>query len=161
MLYMAVPLQPVKNREPNEHFGEGQRVVDDHEARAVFPNLGTDSHHRHRGTGSTGSALTANKSNLWYGGDEGIEIVNRTGVNLAYTEEDPRIDPVMTNHARKMDQALLKIGKRSYLAYGWALTSPMMVVGDDGLIIIDPPESLEAGREPMTRSSPGSRTRSS
>ncbi len=40
--------------------------------------------------------------------------------------------------ARKMDQALLKIGKRSYLAYGWALTSPMMVVGGDGLIIIDP-----------------------
>ncbi len=92
------------------------------------------------------TALTVNESNLWYG-DEGIEIVTRTGDNLAYTEEDPKIDPVMTNHARKMDQALLKIGERSYLAYGWAITSPMMVVGDDGLIIIDPPESLEAGEE--------------
>ncbi len=95
------------------------------------------------------SALTVNKSNLWYGGDEGIEIVTRTGENLAYTEKDPKIDPVMTNHARKMDQALLKIGERSYLAYGWAITSPMMVVGDDGLIIIDPPESLEAGQETL------------
>jgi alkyl sulfatase BDS1-like metallo-beta-lactamase superfamily hydrolase len=52
----------------------------------------------------------------------------------------------MTAHARKMDQALLKIGDRSYLAYGWALTSPMMVVGDDGLIIIDPPESFSSTR---------------
>ena len=95
------------------------------------------------------TAMPVNKSNLWYGGDDGIEIVSRTGKNLAYTEEDPKIDPVMTDHALKMDQALLKIGKRSYLAYGWALTSPMMVVGDDGLIIIDPPESLEAGQETM------------
>ena len=55
------------------------------------------------------AALEANKNNLWYGGDEGIEIVTRTGENLAYTEEDPKIDPVMTDHARKMDQALLKI----------------------------------------------------
>ncbi len=101
------------------------------------------------------NALEANKSNLWYGGDEGIEIVSRTGVNLAYTKEDPKIDPVMTNHARKMDQALLKIGERSYLAYGWALTSPMMVVGDDGLIIIDPPESLEAGPPEDLRSAHG------
>ena len=95
------------------------------------------------------TALEANKSNLWFGGDEGIEVISRTGENLAYTKEDPKIDPAMTAHARKMDQALLKIGDRSYLAYGWALTSPMMVVGDDGLIIIDPPESLEAGQETL------------
>jgi hypothetical protein len=31
------------------------------------------------------AALEANKSNLWFGGDEGIEIVTRTGKNLAYT----------------------------------------------------------------------------
>ncbi len=93
------------------------------------------------------AAQPVNKSNLWFGGDEGIEIVWRTGKNIAYTKADPKIDPRMTEHARKMDQALLKIGKRSYLAYGWALTSPMMVEGDDGLIIIDPPESVEVGEE--------------
>ncbi len=92
-------------------------------------------------------ALDLNKSNLWFGGDEGIEIVWKSGKNLAYTEEDPKIDPRMTKHALGMDQALLKIGDRTYLAYGWSLTSPMMVVGDDGLIIIDPPESVEAGEE--------------
>ncbi len=98
---------------------------------------------------SSSSALEANSSALWFGGDEGIEIVDRTGVNLAYTKEDPKIDPRMTAHARKMDQALLKIGDKAYLAYGYALTSPMMMVGDDGIIIIDPPESLEAGLETL------------
>jgi alkyl sulfatase BDS1-like metallo-beta-lactamase superfamily hydrolase len=39
------------------------------------------------------AALEANKSNLWYGGDEGIEVVLRTGENIAYTKEDPKIDP--------------------------------------------------------------------
>lgn len=92
-------------------------------------------------------ALEVNKTNLWYGGDQGIEVVWRTGKNLAYIEDDPKIDPRMTQRARGFDQALLKIGERTYMAYGFALTSPVMVVGDDGLIIIDPPESLEAGEE--------------
>lgn len=95
----------------------------------------------------TAQALEVNKSNLWFGGDEGIEVVWKTGKNLAYTEENPKVDPHMTVRARSMDQALLKIGERAYLAYGWALTSPMMMVGDDGIIIIDPPESVEAGKE--------------
>ncbi len=93
------------------------------------------------------AAQPVNKSNLWFGGDEGIEVVWKTGENLAYTEENPKIDPRMTKHARGFDQALLKIGERAYLAYGWGLTSPMMVVGDDGIIIIDPTESVEAGEE--------------
>ncbi len=32
------------------------------------------------------TALEANKSNLWFGGDEGIEVISRTGKNLAYTK---------------------------------------------------------------------------
>ena len=80
-----------------------------------------------------------NESGLWFGNGPGIEVVFRTGENLAYTEESPKVDPRMTQFARGMDQALLKIGERAYLAYGWDITSPMMVVGDDGIIIIDPP----------------------
>jgi alkyl sulfatase BDS1-like metallo-beta-lactamase superfamily hydrolase len=38
-----------------------------------------------------------------------------------------------------MEQAFLKIGDCTYLVYGWDITSPIMVVGDDGIIIIDPP----------------------
>ena len=47
-------------------------------------------------------ALEVNKSNLWFGGDEGIEVVWKTGKNLAYTEESPKVDPRMTKHARGM-----------------------------------------------------------
>ncbi len=101
------------------------------------------------GFAAQANAQSVNESNLWFGGDEGIEVVFKTGVNLAYTEDSPKVDPRMTQFARGMDQALLKIGERSYLAYGWALTSPMMIVGEDGLIIIDPPESLEAGQETL------------
>ena len=53
----------------------------------------------------------------------------------------------MTEHARGFDQALLKIGDRSYLAFGWGLTSPMMVEGS--IIIIDPQESVGAGKEAL------------
>jgi alkyl sulfatase BDS1-like metallo-beta-lactamase superfamily hydrolase len=91
--------------------------------------------------------LVANKSNLWFGGDEGIEIVWKSGKNLAYAEESPKVMPHMTARARTMEQALIKIGDRSYMAYGWDITSTMMVVGNDGLIIIDPPMAMEAGEE--------------
>ncbi len=94
-------------------------------------------------------AQQVNPSNLWFGGDEGIEIVFRTGTNLAYTEDDPKVDPRMTKQALTMDQTLLKIGDRTYLAFGWDITSPMMVVGDDGIIIIDPPMSVESGQETL------------
>ncbi len=90
-----------------------------------------------------------NESGLWFGDGPGMEVVFRTGVNLAYTEEDPKVDPRMTRQARGMDQALIKIGDHTYLAFGWGITSPMMVVGDDGIIIIDPPESLEMGQETL------------
>jgi alkyl sulfatase BDS1-like metallo-beta-lactamase superfamily hydrolase len=92
-------------------------------------------------------AIEENKSNLWFGGDEGIEVVWKSGKNLAYAEDDPKIVPHMTARSRTMEQALLKIGERTYLAYGWDITSPMMVVGDDGLIIVDPPMAMEAGQE--------------
>ena len=33
-----------------------------------------------------------NESNLWFGDEPGIEIVFRTGENLAFTDDDPRVD---------------------------------------------------------------------
>jgi hypothetical protein len=39
---------------------------------------------------SPAKALEINASNLWYGDGEGIEIVFRTGENLAFTDDDPR-----------------------------------------------------------------------
>ena len=34
-----------------------------------------------------------------------------------------------------------------YLAWGYALASPTLIVGDDGLIAIDPPDSMEATKK--------------
>jgi len=36
-------------------------------------------------------ALEVNKSNLWFGGDEGIEIIFRTGKNMAYDKPSPTV----------------------------------------------------------------------
>ncbi len=38
-------------------------------------------------------ALELNESNLWYGDGKGIEVVFRTGENLAFTDDDPKVDP--------------------------------------------------------------------
>ncbi len=57
---------------------------------------------------SKSAVLEVNESNLWYG-DQGIEIVFRSGDNLAFTEDDPKIDPRMTRFARGMDQALRRV----------------------------------------------------
>ncbi len=65
--------------------------------------------------------------------------------NLAYDDPSPKIPEAMTEHSKTMCKMVIEIvpGK-VYLAWGYALASPTMIVGDDGLIIIDPPDSVEA-----------------
>ena len=98
-----------------------------------------------------GDTIGAERLEIWR---EMISLMARmmdVPVGLVMRVDGPEIevDPHMTARARTMDQALLKIGDRTYLAYGWDITSPMMVVGDDGLIIIDPPMAMEAGKETL------------
>jgi len=42
------------------------------------------------------NAQSVNSRNLWFGGDEGIEVVWKTGENLAHPEDNPKVDPRMT-----------------------------------------------------------------
>ena len=91
--------------------------------------------------------ITENESKLWYGpSNAGIEVVYQAP-SIAYTEEDDKINITMTNQARKMKQALLKVSDITYLAYGWDITSTHMIVTDEGLIIIDTPMAKESGEE--------------
>lgn len=60
--------------------------------------------------------------------------------NLAYTEPDPRINPQETAWARQMAQGIY-MPVKVYVAVGYQLCSITMVVGDDGVIIIDPGEN--------------------
>ena len=65
--------------------------------------------------------------------------------NLAYDRPAATIPESLTEHSKTMCKMVIEIvPNRVYLAWGYALASPTMVVGDDGLIIIDPPDSLEA-----------------
>jgi alkyl sulfatase BDS1-like metallo-beta-lactamase superfamily hydrolase len=65
--------------------------------------------------------------------------------NLAYDEPAPTVPASLTAHSKTMCKMVIEIvpGK-VYLAWGYALASPTLVVGDDGLIVIDPPDSVEA-----------------
>jgi alkyl sulfatase BDS1-like metallo-beta-lactamase superfamily hydrolase len=84
----------------------------------------------------------------WHGDASGVEWFP-TGKNLTYSKSDKRIHPVLTEHSRKMDQGMFKVGENAYMAYGYALTSPVFVDGPTGVIIIDPPEDVEKAEQTL------------
>jgi len=80
----------------------------------------------------------------WHGEREGVKFYP-SGENLAYDKPAPTIHPKLTEHSQKMVPGVYQVADQVYLAYGYALTSPAMIVGDDGVIIIDPPEDVTTG----------------
>ncbi len=87
--------------------------------------------------------LFENKSNLFWGEGERIQVLSKTGKTLAYTAESESVHPTLTKHGRKMDQAIIQIDDNVYLGYGFGLDTPVMIEGDDGIIIVDPGESVQ------------------
>ena len=81
----------------------------------------------------------------WHGDREGVEFFP-SGQNLAYDKPAPTIHPELTKHSQKMVPGVYKVADSVYLAYGYALTSPAMIVGDDGVIIIDPTEDVTTSK---------------
>lgn len=84
----------------------------------------------------------------WHGDASGVEW-HPTGENLTYKKSDERIHPVLTEHSRKMDQGIFKVGENAYMAYGYALTSPVFIDGPTGVIIIDPPEDVGKAKQTL------------
>ncbi len=69
------------------------------------------------------------------------------GENLAYTDSAPTIPEAMTAFARMMPKTIYEVvPERIYHAFGFQLTSPLIVVGDGGLIVIDPGSDDDSGR---------------
>ncbi len=65
--------------------------------------------------------------------------------NLAVTEAAPTINPRMTSFAAQMAKTIYEpVKDKAFLMAGWQLTSTLIVVGNDGLIVVDPGESDEA-----------------
>ena len=74
---------------------------------------------------------------IWHGEREGVKFYP-SGENLAYDKPSPTVHPKLTEHSQKMVPGVYQVADSVYLAYGYALTSPAMIVGDDGVIIVDP-----------------------
>lgn len=87
--------------------------------------------------------LFEHESNMFWGKGERIKVLSKTGDSLAYTAESEHVHPSLTKHSRKMDQAVIQVDDNVYLGYGFGLDTPVMIEGDDGIIIIDPGESVQ------------------
>lgn len=70
--------------------------------------------------------------------------------SLAYTKESPFIAPRLTEHSKTMEKKIYRIGSNVYAAVGYGLSYPVMVEGDDGIIVIDPGETINMMQDVMS-----------
>jgi len=75
-----------------------------------------------------------------------ISALAQPGKNLADDKPAPTVHPRMTEHSRKMAQQVYKIADNVYSAVGFGLSNVIMIVGRDGVVIIDTAESVEAAQ---------------
>lgn len=70
--------------------------------------------------------------------------------NLAVTEPADTINPRATSFAQQMPKTIYEpVANRAFLMAGWQLTSTLIVVGSDGLIVVDPGENDAASEQIM------------
>ena len=70
--------------------------------------------------------------------------------NLAVTESSPTINPRMITFGEQMPKTIYEpVKDKVFLMAGWQLTSTLIVVGNDGLIVVDPGESDDASERIM------------
>lgn len=67
--------------------------------------------------------------------------------NYAYEKSSEKVNPRLTELSKIFKKKVYKTAENVYTAFGFAVDAPVMIVGDDGLIIIDPCESFEAMQE--------------
>lgn len=70
-----------------------------------------------------------------------------TGQNLAFDEVSETVNPRLTEHARTMEQGVYQVAEHFYVAVGYGNANMSMVVGTDGVILVDSMENAEAARE--------------
>lgn len=59
----------------------------------------------------------------------------------------PTIHPDLSNHGAIFERKIYQVGDNVYSAVGWANGATVMVVGDDGVIIVDTGPDIQAARE--------------
>ncbi len=66
--------------------------------------------------------------------------------NLADDQASPKINPRLTEHSRKMEQRVYKVTDNVYNAVGFGIANSTMIIGNDGIIIVDTTESTNAAQ---------------
>ena len=66
--------------------------------------------------------------------------------NLADDQPSPKINPRLTEHSRKMEQRVYKVTENVYHAVGFGVANSTLIVGNDGIIIVDTTESSDSGK---------------
>src|SRR4051812_3598137 len=72
-----------------------------------------------------------------------------TGENHAFTQEAATVPAQLTAHARTMAQGVYQVAEDFYVAVGYGQANITMVVGTDGVLIIDCLETQEAARQAL------------
>ncbi|MGH9841015.1 MAG: alkyl/aryl-sulfatase [Blastocatellia bacterium] len=69
--------------------------------------------------------------------------------NLAHDKPDPKVAARLTEHSKKMAQRVYKVTDNVYSAVGFGIANATMIVGRDGVIIVDTLESVDAAQAAM------------
>src|SRR5947209_2159284 len=72
-----------------------------------------------------------------------------TGQNLAFTQDADTVPARLAAHARTMNQGVYQVAEDFYVAVGYAISNMTMVVGTDGVILIDCLETEEVARQAL------------
>ncbi|HLI51376.1 MAG TPA: alkyl sulfatase dimerization domain-containing protein [Thermomicrobiaceae bacterium] len=72
-----------------------------------------------------------------------------TGRNDAFTQEAATVPAQLTAHARTMEQGVYQVADGFYVAVGYGQSNMTMVVGTDGVLIIDCLETEEHARQAL------------
>lgn len=111
-----------------------------HRFQDTSVNISTLSHQHYLGENSKAS-------HFWHGEDDGAISFKATGGNDAVITDSNYVHPDLTAHSQKFDKGLYKINDNIYQLWGYGLTTPVVIDGDEGLIVLDPMESADKMRE--------------
>lgn len=76
--------------------------------------------------------------------------IRKTFGNLAVTESGETINPRMISFGQQMAKNMYEpVKDKAFLMAGWQLTSTLIVVGEGGLIVVDPGENDESSAQIM------------
>ncbi|MGH2588594.1 MAG: alkyl sulfatase dimerization domain-containing protein [Dehalococcoidia bacterium] len=72
-----------------------------------------------------------------------------TGHNLAFDHAAETVPGPLTDHARRMAQGVYQVARDVYVAVGYGNANMAMVVGTDGILLIDSLETEQAARQAL------------